>query len=86
MERLIHSSKFWMAVLDAGVSSLAIVLGWFLIPEKVEQVMLLVGLWQPVVVAVIAGIAYEDGKEKAATLYMRAEPEPANPELPDFNE
>lgn len=68
MTRLVHSAKFWTAVLDAGVSSLAIILTFFLSPENVKQAMTLVGIWQPVFVAVIAGIAYEDGKEKAAAI------------------
>jgi len=48
---LLRSRKFWLAVLDALVSTISIVLTWFLAPERVEQAMILVGVWQPVIVA-----------------------------------
>jgi hypothetical protein len=64
MAGLVRSRKFWLAVLDAGVSTISVVAAVFLSPEQVDKVLLLVGIWQPVFVAVIAGIAYEDGKEK----------------------
>ncbi len=60
MVNLFKSRKFLTALLDAFLSSLAIVLAWFLSPDKVQSVMALVALWQPVFVAVIAGIAVED--------------------------
>ena len=63
---LIRSRKFWMAIMDAGISSLAIVLGWFLIPDKVNEILTLVGLWQPVMVVVIGAIAYEDAARMKA--------------------
>jgi uncharacterized membrane protein len=59
---LLRSRKFWLAVMDAAVSTLAIVLAWWLSPDKVTQVLTLIGLWQPVVIVVIGAIAYEDGK------------------------
>ena len=67
-ESLLKSRKFWMAVLDAGLSSLAIVLGWFFAPEKVSEILTLVGLWQPVMVVVIGAIAYEDAAKVKAGL------------------
>jgi hypothetical protein len=57
---LLHSRKFWLAILDAFVSSIAIVLGWFLAPDKVGEILTLIGLWQPVLIIVIGSIAYED--------------------------
>ena len=60
MNRLIHSSKFWAAVLDAFAATLAIVLTWFLAPEKVAEMLALVAIWQPVVLAVIVGNWKED--------------------------
>ena len=72
MSGLLHSRKFWLAVLDAAVASLTIVLTWFLAPEKVEQALILVGIWQPVFVAVIVGIAVEDAAEKGANTTFRA--------------
>ena len=57
---LIHSRKFLLAMLDALVSSVALVLTWFLSPDKVASVLALIGIWQPVLIAVIVGIAAED--------------------------
>ena len=57
---LIHSRKFLLAMLDALVSSVALVLAWFLSPDKVASVLALIGIWQPVLIAVIIGIAAED--------------------------
>lgn len=64
---LLRSRKFLLAVLDAVFASLAIVATWFLSPEKVDQMLILVGIWQPVFVAVILGIAHEDAAEKRAS-------------------
>jgi hypothetical protein len=79
MTRLLHSAKFWMAVVDAAVSSLAIILAWFFRPDIVAQVLTLIGLWQPVVIVVIGAIAWEDGKEKGApktTIHNHPAPAP----------
>ena len=57
---LIHSRKFLLAMLDALVSSVALVLACFLSPDKVASVLALIGIWQPVLIAVIVGIAVED--------------------------
>jgi hypothetical protein len=57
---LIHSRKFLLAMLDALVSSIALILTWFLSPDKVASVLALIGIWQPVLIAVIIGIAAED--------------------------
>lgn len=60
MTGLLKSRKFWMAILDAGVSTLGIVLAFWLSPDKVTQVLTLVGLWQPVFIAVIVSVTVED--------------------------
>lgn len=65
-QALLRSRKFWLAILDAAVSTISVVTTACLSPEQVDMVLLLVGIWQPVFVALIAGIAYEDGKQKAA--------------------
>jgi hypothetical protein len=57
---LLRSRKFLLAMLDALVSSTALVLTWFLSPDKVASVLALIGIWQPVCIAVIIGIAAED--------------------------
>jgi len=63
MNRLLHSGKFWTAIVDALISTLGIVLTWFLAPDKVTQVLTLIGMWQPVIAIVIASYAYEDAKK-----------------------
>ena len=47
-------------MLDAFVASTALVLTWFLSPDKVASALALIGIWQPVLIAVIIGIATED--------------------------
>lgn len=64
MSRLWKSSKFWVAVIDAVSSTLAIVLAWFLAPDKVNQVLILIGIWQPIMIAVIIGTWVEDAAAK----------------------
>lgn len=64
MQRLLKSAKFLTAVLDAALSTTIVILAWFLSPDQMDQALLLVGVWQPVFIAVIAGIAYEDGQLK----------------------
>lgn len=73
---LLRSRKFLLAVLDAAMATVSILLTWFFAPEKVEQVMLLIGIWQPVIVAVIIGIALEDAAEKRAEVTHIFEGEP----------
>jgi hypothetical protein len=60
------SRKFRAMICDAAFATVGIVLTWFLAPDKVEQALILVGLWQPVVVAYIVGVAVEDAAEKGA--------------------
>ena len=80
MKRLMASSKFWIAVMDAFAATLAIVLTWFLAPDKVEQALALVAIWQPVIIAVIVGNWKEDVAKYEArgwlSSYGRPEPEP----------
>lgn len=73
MSRLLHSAKFWTAVIDAIASSLAIILVWFLKPEEVDQVLKLVAIWQPVFIAVIIGGAWEDAADKGGVAVIEPE-------------
>lgn len=66
-QSLIHSRKFILAICDALVGTLSIVLAWFLAPDKVSQILVLFGLWQPVMIALITGIAIEDAALTKAT-------------------
>ena len=63
---ILKSRKFWLMIGDAITGTLAIVLAWYLSPDKVGQVLTLWGLWQPVVISCIVGIAVEDAAEKGA--------------------
>lgn len=68
MKGLLKSRKFWMAVLDAGVSTLTVALALFLQPQAVDDVLKVVLIWQPVVALVIVGITVEDAQAlKAGT-------------------
>lgn len=66
---IFKSRKFWLAILDAFISTLAIVLALFFRPDVVSTVMLVIGLWQPVLVALIIGIAVEDSAAIRSNLY-----------------
>lgn len=69
-------------LIDAMFSSLVIILAWFLSSDKLNQALLLVAIWQPVVVALIIGEAqkttakftwdagYQEGREDAHLLYL----------------
>lgn len=65
MSNLLKSRKFWLAVLDAVLATLAISLGWFFAPDKVEEIMKLVLIWQPVIILVIISYTVEDSVAKA---------------------
>lgn len=54
------SRKFWLAIIDAFVSTLAIMLAFWLSPDKVTQIMVLVGIWQPVIIAVIVSYTVQN--------------------------
>lgn len=71
---LVKSRKFWLAALDAAVSTLSIVLAWWLSPDKVTQVLTLIGIWQPVFIVVIGAIAYEDGKAYESLSHPNSKP------------
>ena len=74
--QLLHSRKFWLAMLDALLSTIATVLGWIFAPEKAGAIMGLIAMWQPVILAVIysytvqnvEGIKQEGELSKAAIL------------------
>lgn len=60
---LLHSRKFWLAMVDAIGSSVLLLATRYLSADDVELVKSLIVIYQPVIVAVIAGIAWEDGKK-----------------------
>jgi len=61
-----QSRKFRTMICDAGFSTIAIVLGWFFAPEKLDQILILIALWQPVIVSYVIGVAMEDSALKGS--------------------
>ncbi len=59
-QQLVKSRKFWLAVLDAALSTLATVLGWIFAPDKATAIMALVVTWQPVIIAVIVSYTVQN--------------------------
>lgn len=79
MQRLLHSSKFWTAIVDA-VISLAGIWAAYLVgdPRLLELVQQTIVVLQGVFIAIIAGIAWEDANEKrglAASQFQVDKPE-----------
>jgi hypothetical protein len=60
MKTLLASRKFWLVILDAGTSTLAVVLALFLKPESVDKILALVALWQPVMLLLINSITVQN--------------------------
>jgi len=52
--------KFWTIVIDAVVSAVAVVVTAFLAPDYAKLVITLVGILQPVVIALVAAIYGEN--------------------------
>lgn len=70
MSRLLHSSKFWMLVLDTVVAGATFFIGKYAGASS-EDMLFLIGLLQPVVVALILGTAHEDAAQKAGVASLR---------------
>ena len=73
MSSLLKSRKFWLAVLDVIISTAAYFVTKYVAPEIGNDILWLIGAWQPVIVALIAGIAIEDGAERSARIYTAVE-------------
>ena len=63
MKRLLHSSKFWTAVIAAIFNIVTFVVSTYY-PAHKELFIVLIASLDGVFAVVIASIAYEDGKEK----------------------
>ncbi len=61
---LIQSRKFWLMVVDVVVSLATYFVVKYVAPEIAKDVMFLIGAMQPVVIALIVGIAVEDAATK----------------------
>ncbi len=63
---LFRSRKFLLLLLDVVVNSTVYVVSKYAAPVLAEDILFFVGLQQPVWVALIGAIAYEDGQAKRA--------------------
>ena len=70
MEALLRSRKFWLMILDVVISTITYFVTAYVSPEIAEQIIWVIGAWQPVIVALIIGIAVEDAAEKGAATYF----------------
>ena len=61
-----QSRKFRILTFDTVISTLAFFVTMFLQPDWADQVLTLIGIIQPLLFAVVVGIAYEDGQLKRA--------------------
>ena len=71
---LLRSRKFLLLVLDTAISLILYFVGKYL-PVAFEDVELVIGLLQPVFVAIIIAIAIEDAAEKGAAHRLPPRPE-----------
>ncbi len=69
MTTIWQSRKFLTMLVDAVVSIAGIVLAWYLTPDRVTQVMTVVGVIQPVVIAYIASVTAEDSAKLKAGVH-----------------
>ena len=72
LQKLIRSRKFWLMVLDVVISTATYLLRGSN-PEWLS-IIWLIGAWQPVMVALILGIAHEDAAEKRELPAIYIEP------------
>lgn len=76
---LLHSRKFWLAVIDAVAAVLGLWVGSYVEPKLAQLILATWAAFQPVLIVVIAAIAYEDkanvqasAKVEEAELYNKA--------------
>ena len=60
------SRKFWFAFLDVTISTATYFISKYVDPSAGNDILFLIGAWQPVIITLIAAVAYEDGQEKRA--------------------
>lgn len=60
MTSLLHSRKFWIMLVDLVISSASYFIAKYVAPQTGNDIMWLIGSWQPVIIALITGIAIED--------------------------
>ena len=60
---LFRSRKFLLLLVDAVISTITLAVGLWA-KASLPTVLAIIGIYQPVFIAVIGGIAYEDGQAK----------------------
>lgn len=65
MADLIRSRKFWLMLLDILISTATFFITKYAAPELAEDILWLIGAWQPVIIALILAIAHEDAALKS---------------------
>lgn len=70
MSSLIRSRKFWLMLLDIIISTATFFITKYAAPELAEDILWLIGAWQPVIIALILAIAQEDSAVKSNPLYF----------------
>ena len=60
MASLLKSRKFWIMIANTVVSSATYFVTKYAAPEIGNDVLWLIGSWQPAIIALITGIAIED--------------------------
>jgi hypothetical protein len=65
---LLHSRKFWLLILDTVISLTLYFAGKYADPSLAEDTKILIAALQPVFVAIIAAIAYEDAAASRAAI------------------
>ena len=68
---LLQSRKFWLMIVDVVVSVASYFVVKYVAPEAAKDVMFLIGALQPVVIALIVGIAHEDAAVKSSGRSVR---------------
>lgn len=64
MSSLLKSRKFLLMIVDVVISTATFFVSKYVSPSAAEDILWLIGAWQPVIIAVIIGIAVEDAAEK----------------------
>ena len=68
---LAQSRKFWLLVLDVAIALITYFVTKYATPSYAEDVLFFIGAMQPIFIALIAGIAWEDASEKRAGTFRR---------------
>ena len=62
---ILKSRKFWLMVFDVVISTAVYFVTNYVAPEVGNNILWLIGAWQPVIVSLIVGIAVEDAATKS---------------------